>query len=117
MTNNITHFVMDLGKVLLGRSPNDAVKAGERARRTGPAIAGFIAGCGLGAGCQAVAGLWSLMLPTYLSLMALAMALAADFGGAQSRALTLRLVAETRPQPVESQRASPSGTTSNAGRS
>src|SRR5215470_18882308 len=34
--------VVDLGEVLLGRSRNDGVKAGERAKRTGLAIAGFV---------------------------------------------------------------------------
>jgi uncharacterized membrane protein YoaK (UPF0700 family) len=76
MTTNITHFVMDLGEVLLGRSPNDGAKAGERARRTGLAIAGFVVGCGLGAGCQAVAGLWSLAVPAGLALVALVMSFA-----------------------------------------
>ena len=63
MTTNTTRFVIDLGEVLLGRSRNDGVKAGERAKRTALAIGGFVVGCGLGAGCQAVTGLWSLALP------------------------------------------------------
>jgi uncharacterized membrane protein YoaK (UPF0700 family) len=95
MTTNITRFVMDLGEVLLGRSPCDRVKAGERARQTGLAIANFVAGCGLGAGCQAVAGLWSLALPAGLALVALAMAVAARLDGAQAAPLIPRLVAET----------------------
>ena len=73
MTTNVTRFAMDLGEVLLGRSPDDRAKTGERARHTGLAIAGFVVGCGLGAWCQAHAGLWSLTLPTGLSLVALAM--------------------------------------------
>jgi len=73
MTTNVTRFAMDLGEVLLGRSPDDRAKTGERARHTGLAIAGFVVGCGLGAWCQAHAGLWSLTLPTGLSLAALAM--------------------------------------------
>jgi uncharacterized membrane protein YoaK (UPF0700 family) len=116
MTTNITRFMMDLGEVLFARNLNDRAKAGERARRTGPAIAGFILGCGLGAGCQAFAGLWSLMLPTYLSLVALAMALAADFDGAKSHVPTPRLVAEAGPQSAESHHGTASGTASNAGR-
>ena len=74
---------MDVGEVLLGRSPNDGAKAGERARRTGLAIAGFVVGCGLGAGCQAVAGLWSLMLPAGLALVALLIAFAGKLEGAE----------------------------------
>jgi uncharacterized membrane protein YoaK (UPF0700 family) len=102
MTTNITRFVMDLGEALLGRSRNDRLNAGGRARRTGLAIAGFIVGCGVGAGCQAVAGLWSLALPAGLALVALAMAVAAKL--------------ETSPQLGDSHRASAPGTTSNAER-
>jgi uncharacterized membrane protein YoaK (UPF0700 family) len=81
MTTNITRFMMDLGEVLLGRSPNDGAKAGERARRTGLAIGGFVVGCGLGAGCQAVAGLWSLTLPVGLALVAFAIAFGVKLEG------------------------------------
>jgi uncharacterized membrane protein YoaK (UPF0700 family) len=95
MTTNITRFVMDLGEVLLGRSRNDKLNAGERARRTGLAIAGFVVGCGVGAWCQAVAGLWSLALPAGLALVALAMAVGAKLDGAQAPPLIPRLVAET----------------------
>jgi uncharacterized membrane protein YoaK (UPF0700 family) len=83
MTTNITRFVMDVGEVLLGRNPNDGAKAGERARRTGLVIAGFVVGCGLGAGCQAVAGLWSLTLPAGLALVALLIAFAGKLEGAE----------------------------------
>ena len=116
MTTNITRFVMDLGEVLLGRSPNDGVKAAARARRTGLVIASFAAGCGLGAGCQAVAGLWSLALPGGLALVALAMAVAAKLDGAQPQTLIPRLVAKTSSQRPGSHRASASEKTSNAGR-
>jgi uncharacterized membrane protein YoaK (UPF0700 family) len=115
MSTNITRFMMDLGEALLGRSPNDGAKAGERARRTGPAIAGFVVGCGLGAGCQAVAGLWSLTLPAGLALVALAMAFAVKPEGAQARPFMPRLVPETNPQRAGSHRASVSGTASNVG--
>jgi uncharacterized membrane protein YoaK (UPF0700 family) len=94
MTTNTTRFAMDLCEVLLGRSPNDRVKAGERARRTGLAIAGFVAGCSLGAGCQAAAGLWSLALPAGLALVAFAMAAAAKLDGVQAEPLDPRRVAE-----------------------
>ena len=110
MTTNITRFVMDLGEVLLGRSPDDGVKAGERARRTGRVIAGFIVGCGLGAGCQAIAGLWSLAVPASLALVALVMAVA------DHQSPLPPLLAETIPQPSDSHRASAPGKASNAGR-
>jgi uncharacterized membrane protein YoaK (UPF0700 family) len=76
MTTNITRFMMDLGEALLGRSPDGAAKARDRAKRTWPAIVGFAVGCGLGAEGEAVAGLWSLALPAGLALLALAMGVA-----------------------------------------
>jgi uncharacterized membrane protein YoaK (UPF0700 family) len=72
MTTNLTKFVVDIGEILLGRDPGGRAKAVERARRTGTAIAGFVAGSGLGAWCQAHVGLWSLVLPAGLALAALA---------------------------------------------
>jgi uncharacterized membrane protein YoaK (UPF0700 family) len=57
MTTNITRFAMDLGEVLLRRNSSDWAKTTERAWRNGLAIAGFVVGCGLGAWCQARAGL------------------------------------------------------------
>ena len=116
MTTNIARFMMDLGDVLLGRCPNDGVKAGERARCTGMAIAGFVIGCGLGAGCEAVAGLWSLALPAGLALVALAMAFAVRVDSAQARPFISRLLAEANPQRAGSHRASASGTASDVGR-
>jgi len=76
MTTNITRFALDLGDVLLGRNCGDRAKTTERAWRNGLAIAGFVAGCGLGAWCHARAGLWSLTVPTGLSVIALALAAA-----------------------------------------
>ena len=78
MTTNITRFMMDLGESLLGREPADVAKARSRAKRTWPAIVGFAVGCGLGAACEAAAGLWSLALPARLALVALAMGFAAE---------------------------------------
>jgi uncharacterized membrane protein YoaK (UPF0700 family) len=77
MTTNITRFVMDVGEVLLRNDPDQVAEASRRARHTFPAIIGFAGGAGLGAGCFVVAGLWSLMLPTTLALLALAISLAA----------------------------------------
>jgi uncharacterized membrane protein YoaK (UPF0700 family) len=116
MTTNITRFMMDLGEVLLRRSPDDGAKAGERARRTGPVIAGFVVGCGVGAGCQAVAGLWSLTLPAGLALVALAMSFAVKLEAAQTEPFVPRLLGETSPGQAGSQQASASGTVSNVGR-
>ena len=72
MTTNLTRFVLDLGEVWLGTNPDGRAKAMARARRTGVAIAGFVAGSGLGAWCQAHVGLWSLAMPAGLALAALA---------------------------------------------
>ena len=77
MTTNITRFVMDVGEVLLGNDPDLVAEASRRARHTFPAIIGFSVGAGLGAACFVVAGMWSLMLPTTLALLALAISLAA----------------------------------------
>jgi uncharacterized membrane protein YoaK (UPF0700 family) len=77
MTTNITRFVMDVGEVLLENDPDKMAEARRRARHTFPAIIGFAGGAGLGAACFVVAGLWSLMLPTTLALLAFAISLAA----------------------------------------
>ena len=73
MTTNVTHFMLDLGGVLVGGDPAEVAKARSRAMRTLPVIVGFATGCGLGAACEAAAGLWSLALPTGLALLAYAM--------------------------------------------
>jgi uncharacterized membrane protein YoaK (UPF0700 family) len=75
MTTNVTQFMLDLGDMLVG---GDAAKIGEarnRALRTFPVIVGFTIGCGLGAAFEAAAGLWSLVLPAGLALLAFAMGL------------------------------------------
>ena len=64
MTTNITRFTMDLSTVLLGRDSNEVASACRHAWRTGQVIASFLIGCGLGATCEVVYGLWSLVLPT-----------------------------------------------------
>ena len=71
---------------------------------------------GLGAACQAIAGLWSLTLPAGLALVALAMAFAVTGEGAQAQPFILRFLAGTNPQRAGSHRASASGTASNVGR-
>ncbi len=78
MTTNITHFMMDVGEMLLGREPANVAKARSRAKRTWPAIVGFAVGCGLGAACEASLGLWSLTLPACLALLAFALGFAVE---------------------------------------
>jgi uncharacterized membrane protein YoaK (UPF0700 family) len=75
MTTNVTHFMLDLGRVLVGGDPAEIVKARTRAAHTLPVIVGFATGCGLGAAYEAAAGLWSLTLPAGLALLALALAM------------------------------------------
>jgi uncharacterized membrane protein YoaK (UPF0700 family) len=81
MTTNVTHFMMDLGEMRLGRDPNEVASARSRAKHTWPAIVGFTVGCGLGAACEAAIGLWSLALPAGLALVALALGFAEKLDG------------------------------------
>jgi uncharacterized membrane protein YoaK (UPF0700 family) len=73
MTTTVTHFMLDLGEALVGRDQAELAKARRGVMHTLPVIVGFVIGCALGAACEAVVGLWSLVLPTSLALLALAM--------------------------------------------
>ena len=70
MTTNVTHFMLDLGEVLVGRDQAEIAKARRSVMHTLPVIFGFVLGCALGAACEAAAGLWSLALPSGLALVA-----------------------------------------------
>jgi uncharacterized membrane protein YoaK (UPF0700 family) len=73
MTTNITHLILDFGTVLY-RADRDAIdQARNRASKTWPSIVGFTVGCGFGAICQFRFGLCSILLPTALSLFAIAL--------------------------------------------
>jgi uncharacterized membrane protein YoaK (UPF0700 family) len=76
MTTNVTHFMLDLGEALAGGDAAKVTKARNRAVHTLPVIVGFTIGCGLGTAGEAIAGLWSLALPTGLALLSFAMGLA-----------------------------------------
>jgi uncharacterized membrane protein YoaK (UPF0700 family) len=76
MTTNVTHFMLDLGDVLVGRDQAEVARARRSAVRTLPVIVGFVIGCAAGAAFEAAAGLWSLALPTGLALLAFAMGFA-----------------------------------------
>jgi uncharacterized membrane protein YoaK (UPF0700 family) len=76
MTTNVTHFILDLGEVWVGRDRDKAARARKRAMHTFPVIVGFTIGCVLGAAFEAAAGLWSLPLPTGFTLLAFAISLA-----------------------------------------
>ena len=73
MTTNVTHFMLDLAEVLVGRDQDEIAKARRSVMRTLPVIVGFVLGCALGAACEAIAGLWSLALPAGLALVACAL--------------------------------------------
>jgi len=62
--------------MLLAHDANGIGKARDRAKHTWPAIAGFLLGCILGASCEASLGLRSLVLPTGLAQVALALGVA-----------------------------------------
>lgn len=94
LTSNITLLTTDLGEMLLGRDASRAAKARDRAKRTWPAIAGFLAGCILGALCEAAFGLRSLVLPAGFALVALAMGVRES--GRAARTATCKVVGAKR---------------------
>ena len=73
LTTNITLLTTDIGETILGQDPGLIAKARQRARRTWPAVAGFLFGCALGAWCEAAIGLPALVLPVSVALVALAL--------------------------------------------
>ena len=85
MTTNITRFMMDIGEIVLGRDASSVAAAGDRARHTWPAIAGFVVGCVFGALCEAAFGLRSSVLPTGLALVAFVLGATAMMRHAEPR--------------------------------
>ena len=72
MTANITQWSVDLATIAQrDAAPAARAQARERARVTFPCIAGFLAGCALGALLQLAIGMWSLAAPVALSFYAL----------------------------------------------
>jgi uncharacterized membrane protein YoaK (UPF0700 family) len=78
MTTNVAHFMVDIAEILVGRNAAAVANAGRRAARTLPVLLGFAIGCGLGAALEAASGLWSLVLPAGLALVAFAIGLAQE---------------------------------------
>ena len=72
MTTNITHLMLDVGTVLVGSDATETAKAKSRALQILSVVVGFVVGCGLGAAAEAAIGLWSLVVPTILALIAFA---------------------------------------------
>jgi uncharacterized membrane protein YoaK (UPF0700 family) len=79
MTTNITRFVADIGTIMLAPESPEIAGARNRATHSWQAILGFAAGCALGAACEARFGIWSLLLPTGIALLAVALGLLHDF--------------------------------------
>jgi uncharacterized membrane protein YoaK (UPF0700 family) len=75
MTTNVTRFVLHAGTALLNSNPTAATEARMQAKAIWPAIAGFIIGCAAGAIYEAEFGLWALILPASLALIALCIGL------------------------------------------
>jgi uncharacterized membrane protein YoaK (UPF0700 family) len=76
MTTNITLFIIDAAEIFLGRNASSVANARARAKHTWPAILGFLIGCALGGACEAALGLTSVVLPTSLALLAVALGMA-----------------------------------------
>jgi len=73
MTTNISIVTIDVVSMLIAQDPNDVAKARSRARHTWPAVVGFAVGCTLGASCEMLVGLRSLVLSAGLAFLALAL--------------------------------------------
>jgi uncharacterized membrane protein YoaK (UPF0700 family) len=78
MTTNISRFVVDCVARLSEPDRDLAARFGAGARHTAPALIGFAVGCGVGACCEVVMGLWALALPTGLALLACAIEMAGE---------------------------------------
>jgi uncharacterized membrane protein YoaK (UPF0700 family) len=78
LTTNITLLTTDIGEIILGQDPSLNAKARQRARRTWPAVVGFLFGCALGAWCEAAIGLRALVLPASFALVALILGIASN---------------------------------------
>ncbi len=85
MTTNITRFVTDIGTLMLRHDPPEIARARNRATHNWQAILGFAAGCALGAVCEARFGMWSLLLPTGIALLAVALVWSYDFERGECR--------------------------------
>jgi len=78
VTGTVTHLTLDAVAIVLGGATAGAGAARVRVRQKWPALAGFAAGCGLGAACLAGMGRWALALPAGLAVLALALASPGD---------------------------------------
>lgn len=75
MTTNVTQFVFSVAELLFRRDGTETEQARKRIYRTSPVLIGFALGCALGAAAEGAWGLWSLGVPTALSLLAIVVSL------------------------------------------
>jgi uncharacterized membrane protein YoaK (UPF0700 family) len=72
MTTNITQLTVDLAILARSRgNPDELAQAGRRARIILPCIIGFVVGCAAGAALEVKFGLWALVLPVALAVIAI----------------------------------------------
>ena len=71
MTTNTTQLIVDLATLARGlRGPDDLSRARRRASVTGSCVVAFVAGCAAGAVFEVHFGLWALVLPVALAVIA-----------------------------------------------
>ena len=80
MTTNVTRLTGEIGGILTARNAVDRAKAASAVNHLWPPIVGFVAGCGLGATCEAAFSSRSLALPLALNVLVLAMTFAPKRG-------------------------------------
>lgn len=73
LTTNITLLTVDVVAIMLAQDTGGISRARRRARRTWPAVAGFLLGCAVGGWCEAAMGLRALVVPAGVALIALAL--------------------------------------------
>jgi uncharacterized membrane protein YoaK (UPF0700 family) len=74
MTTNTTQLIVDLcGFARWSGEPDDLARARRRASLTFPCVVGFVAGCAAGAALEVHFGLWALVLPALLAVLAVAL--------------------------------------------
>jgi uncharacterized membrane protein YoaK (UPF0700 family) len=72
MTTNITQATVDLVTLAGERNePADLANARHRAGLTLPCVVGFVVGCAAGAAMEVYCGLWALVLPIGLAVVAI----------------------------------------------
>ena len=71
MTTNTTQLIVDLcGFARSSGEADDLARARRRASLTVPCVVGFVAGCAAGAALEVHFGLWALVLPALLAVLA-----------------------------------------------